>query len=141
MRLSRSFLLSASLSLLRLLFAFSSASSAFSFFPFCFLSHLLRALFVPARASLSRVLLYLSASSSHQLSSPPPTSLLLLTLIRSRWGWVHDVTCGNCQSVLRELSTKPPPHLLRALSCNEGPQPPSSHGKRPVTLFFIVPCP
>ena len=62
-----------------------------------------------------------------------------LPLVHGRWGWVHDITCGNCHTILRELSTMPPPHPLRTQSRNESPQPPYSHRKHLVTLFCTVP--
>ena len=37
----------------------------------------------------------------------------------------HDVTCGNCHTILRELSTKPPHRPSRAQSHNERQQQPS----------------
>jgi len=108
--LSRLFLLSASLSLLRLLSAFSSVFCLL-LLPFVLYEPSAQERSTSLLAQASTVCFSASASPSHQLFSPPPTSLLPFPLICSRWGWVHDITCGKYHAVLRELSVPSPPAL------------------------------
>ena len=86
----------------------------------------------------SRVLLCAFLLLLHVSSSSPPTSLLLLPLVRSGWGWLHDVTCGNCRTILRELSTKPPLHPLRAQKLQQEPLAPSLTRKTPIRTVFAL---